>query len=98
MRVRARGLPLHELPVGVLADDLAVPELEQVAAAHLDALAVRAGAGQEPLGAAAIAGEPVPGVAVADVGDAGEAARESLAHALAALQPSSPRILAPGHL
>src|ERR1700754_2521764 len=91
-------LPLDDLPVRVLANDLAVRELEQVAAADLDPLAVRARAGQEPLRAAAVAGEPVARVAVVDVRDAGEAAGETLTHALPPFEPAAPRLRPARHL
>jgi hypothetical protein len=46
---RARSGALHKLPVGVLPGDLAVTELEKVAAAYLDPLALGGRPGQLPL-------------------------------------------------
>jgi hypothetical protein len=68
------------ISIGVFANELVAPELEQVAALRLDLLALRARTGQEPFGAAMIAGEPVAVVAVVNVGDTSEATRKSLAH------------------
>jgi hypothetical protein len=60
--------------IGVLADDLATPEFEEIAAAHFDLVPVRRRPIQEPLGAATVASDPVAVVAPVDIGDSRKSA------------------------
>src|SRR5215207_9347467 len=61
------GRSVDDLPERVLAADLAVCELEQVAPAHLDGLSRDPGAADRPLRHTAVTACPVAVVAVADV-------------------------------
>ena len=67
---------------GVLPGDLVALELPQVATAHLDPHPLDGRPGQQPLRAAPVAADPVPVVAVVDVGDAGEAGCQPGTHLL----------------
>src|SRR5574338_1028641 len=85
------GRWLDDLPEGVLLDDQPVAEGPQVAAADLEAHAIGGGAGQGPLGSAAVAGDEVIVLAVVHVRDAGEAGGQALAHGGLALEPPAGR-------
>jgi hypothetical protein len=86
-----------DFPVGVFADDQAVTELPEVAAADGDAVAGCGGAGEEPLGGAAITGDPVAVFGVVDVGNTGEAAGESFADGGLADEAGAPGVRTARH-
>src|SRR4029450_12202173 len=89
------GSSLHQLPVGVLAGDLVALELEQVAAAHLDPLPLDGGPGEQPLRTAPVPADPVPVLAVVDIGEAGEAAGQPRPHLLPPPGPAAPTCTRP---
>src|SRR4029077_19029543 len=84
--VTSRGASLE---VRALEGDLAASEREQIAAVDLDLPAVGAGAPEDPLRDAAVAGHHVAHVVEADVGKRAEDPRERRAHALAAHVPGA---------
>src|SRR5262245_57958676 len=69
-----------DLPIRILARDLAVPKLPMVASADTNVASIEGGSGQKPFGDAEIAGDPMPIVAVVDVGETLEARGERLSH------------------
>src|SRR5262245_62244872 len=69
---------LHELPVGVLVEDLVAPKLVEVAAAVVQLLAVYAGAGHHPHRDSAVTSDERVDVVPAHVGDDPEAIAEHL--------------------
>src|SRR3954451_6704320 len=64
-----RALSVDDLPEGVLTADLAVGELEEVAAADFDGLPGRLGTADRPFGHAAVAARPMAVILVPDVGN-----------------------------
>src|SRR5438445_9093697 len=90
---RSPGLPgLHDLPVRVLLDDLAVPKLEVIAAADFHMVAGRGRARERPLGYALRSAHPKVVLPVVDVRKPGKAALESLANLGLPDAPLSPRM------
>src|SRR3954470_23427962 len=82
---------VDDLPVGVLAADLTIGELEQVAPAHFDRLTCRFGPTDRPLGHPAITARPVTVLAVLDVRDPVESRLKSPSDLLLADQSVSAR-------
>src|SRR4051812_27493429 len=87
----AAVLSLDDLPEGVLAADLAVGELEEVAPAHLDVLPGQLSAADRPLRDPAVTARPVALVAVLDVRDPVEPRLDPFAHLLLADQAAPSR-------
>jgi hypothetical protein len=83
-------LCVGDRPERVLAGDLAVDELEQVATAHLDALARHLRAAECPLGYSAVTPDPVAIVAVVEVRDAVEPRLEPFTDLRQAHHPPPP--------
>jgi hypothetical protein len=67
----------NDLPIGVFPDNIAAPELEQIAALDPDLLAGFTGPCQEPLGNASVATHPMAVIAVMNIRDTAEASRQS---------------------
>jgi hypothetical protein len=67
LRMEAAARSVDDLPEGILAADLPVDELEQVASAHLNGLACPLRPAKRPLRDAAVTADPVGVVAVVDV-------------------------------
>src|SRR3954463_9348340 len=88
----------NDLPEGVLAADLAVTELEQIAPAYLDGLACDLRAADRPLRDSLIAADPVAIVAVPDVRDPLESGLDSRSNLVLAHQPPPARCRPAGHV
>jgi integrase-like protein len=89
---------LDDLPIGVLADDLAASELEQVTTTNRNRLPLRRCPGQEPLRPAALSGYPMAVVAVVDIGNTSKPASKPLPNLVPPLEPSSPWFRSTRHL
>src|SRR5690349_10118324 len=91
------GALLHQLPVGVLVEDLVAAKLVDVAALIVEPLPVGAGAGDRPDRDRPIAGHEVVDVVPAHVADDLEAVRQHLADGGLAGDPAAAGLGAAGH-
>jgi hypothetical protein len=88
-RMKAAARSVDDLPERILPADLAVDELEQVAAAHLNGFACSPPAPKRPFGDGAVTTQPVVVVAVVDVRNAVEPGLDPFSNLLLADQSLS---------